>query len=228
VKGRAPEKGSPGEAKKSEKNTATGKPGSLEGDARAQSAATDRAVDGVDRKTGGSGEEAATTEPSKDELKAAEAPKVQDGFEVTNPNAPSAAKKLREAELEAQRLPLPQANTQGEGAIAALNNAQAPGVFFKEDDERSSNKREAQDEQEDEDERALREAVEEARQLLAEVKGVQRVGPGRSDTGERIIVISTERGFTDASMDAIPAAVRQFPTLVAVPFDLLPLRRERR
>jgi hypothetical protein len=34
-------------------------------------------------------------------------------------------------------------------------------------------------------------------------------------------------GFSEASMAKVPSRVHRFPTLVALPFDLLPLRRDR-
>lgn len=99
----------------------------------------------------------------------------------------------------------------------ALDNAQEPGVLFQED----SHER-APEEQEDPE---LLEAVEEAIRLLFGVRGIHHIGPGTDDAGETVIVISVGQGFGEESMRRIPAAVRRFKTLVAIPFDLLPLKR---
>ncbi|MBX5482285.1 MAG: hypothetical protein IRZ16_10680 [Myxococcaceae bacterium] len=104
-------------------------------------------------------------------------------------------------------------------AIGALNQAQEPGVYFREQHQEG----ERGDEDEDPE---LAAAVEECIRLLFGVRGIHHVGPGIDDAGEPVIVVSVSRGFTQASMAAIPATVHRFKTLVALPFDLLPLRRD--
>lgn len=99
----------------------------------------------------------------------------------------------------------------------ALDNAQEPGVLFQEE----SNER-SPEEQEDPE---LLEAVEEAIRLLFGVRGIHHIGPGTNDAGETVIIISVGQGFTEESMRRVPEAVRRFKTLVALPFDLLPLKR---
>ena len=107
----------------------------------------------------------------------------------------------------------------GGGAIHVLNNAKDPGVFFREDDPEDARR----DEDEDPE---LAAAVEETIRLLFGVRGIHRVGPGQNDAGEPVIVISTARGFSEASMRAIPDRVHRFRTLLALPYELLPLRRD--
>ena len=54
-----------------------------------------------------------------------------------------------------------------------------------------------------------------------------RIGPGHNDKNEPIIVVATTHGFSDASLAQVPEKVHRFATLIAIPFDLLPLKRER-
>lgn len=104
-----------------------------------------------------------------------------------------------------------------------LENAKEPGVLFKEDDD-EGNAGEGAEEEEEEDP-ALMEAVEECIQRLFGVRGIHHIGPGTNDQGEKVIVISTTQGFGEESMRRVPAEVRGYKTLVALPFDLLPLKR---
>jgi hypothetical protein len=99
----------------------------------------------------------------------------------------------------------------------ALDNAQEPGVLFQEEPHDRS-----PEEQEDPE---LMEAVEEAIRLLFGVRGIHHIGPGTNDSGETVIIIAVGPGFTEESMRHVPEAVRRFKTLVAMPFDLLPLKR---
>ena len=105
-------------------------------------------------------------------------------------------------------------------ALVALDNAQDSGVFFKEDRERDGHT-------EDQEDPALREAVEECIRLLFGVRGIHHVGPGRNEANEPVIVVAASDGFTAESMKAVPERVQGFATLVALPFDLVPLRRAR-
>lgn len=105
------------------------------------------------------------------------------------------------------------------GAIHVLNSAQEPGVYFREEEHEGSRN----DEQEDPE---LADAVEECIRLLFGVRGIHRVGPGTNDAGQPVIIISVNRGFSQSSMGAIPEQVHRFKTLVALPYDLLPLKRD--
>lgn len=103
-------------------------------------------------------------------------------------------------------------------AMSLLHSAQEAGVFFNED---GSNPGAEQVDPE------LAAAVQEAGRLLAEVRGVLRVGPGTNDAGEKVIVVVADRGFGEGSLRQVPPLVHRFATLLALPYDLLPLRRER-
>jgi hypothetical protein len=118
-----------------------------------------------------------------------------------------------------QAPPLPRSN-RPEDAMTLLHAAQEAGVFFKEDGHREGHS-------EDQDDPEMAAAIEEAIRLLFGVQGVLRVGPGVNDAGEQVVVIVAHRGFGEASMKAVPPMVHRFPTLVALPYELLPLRRER-
>lgn len=104
-------------------------------------------------------------------------------------------------------------------SLAVLHAALEHGTYFV-------------DEEEDKKSRGALEpdfaaALEEARKLLAKVNGVVRVGPGRNEARQRVILVVTSQGFGEASMQQVPEKVKGFSTLVTVPYTLLPLRRER-
>lgn len=102
--------------------------------------------------------------------------------------------------------------------MTLLHDSREPGVLFQED--RDTPGGEPEDPE-------LAAAVAEATRILAGVSGVSRIGPGRNDAEERVIVVVAMRGFGEASLRAVPPQVHRFATLVAIPYDLLPLRRER-
>jgi hypothetical protein len=97
-----------------------------------------------------------------------------------------------------------------------LHQAQAEGTFVNEEGRRSA---------EEDPELAL--AVEEARKLLEPVKGIRRVAPGRNEEGDRVVLVVAERGFGEAGLNQVPRKVRRFATVLALAYELLPLRRER-
>lgn len=101
-----------------------------------------------------------------------------------------------------------------------LNHARDPGEYFKEDQHDGRHP-------EDEEDPELRAAVEEAIRLLFGVRGIHHIGPGKDDMGEPVIVIAAGRGFTQVALKRVPAKVHRFRTVLALPYDLLPLRRER-
>jgi hypothetical protein len=105
-------------------------------------------------------------------------------------------------------------------AYAALRQAKDKGVLFKEDWEREGHS-------EDQDDPELADAVEDVIAKLFGRAGVLRVGPGRNEQGEPIVVVVATHGFSDASLAAVPERSGRFPVMLALSFDLLPLRRER-
>jgi hypothetical protein len=105
------------------------------------------------------------------------------------------------------------------GAFSALKEAKEAGVYFR-DQSREEGHRE-----EDEDPE-LAAAVEEAIRLLFGVRGIHHVGPGLDEAGQPVVLIVADAGFGEASLRAVPAKVRRFDTLLALPYDLLPLRRD--
>jgi hypothetical protein len=118
---------------------------------------------------------------------------------------------------------LPPSRTDGQDPLAALNRAQPPGVYYKEDEDGGNRGRDRDDGEAIDPE--LEEALEETLQLLFGVPGIHRVSPGTDEEGSPVVLIFTARGFTRPSMDRIPEEVRGFKTLLVVPYDLLPLRR---
>ena len=105
-------------------------------------------------------------------------------------------------------------------AFTLLNQAEPHGVFFKEDYEREGHT-------EDQEDPELRAAVEEAIRVMFGVRGVMRIGPGRNQADEPVIVIMTGQGFGEAQMAKVPEKVHRFPTVTALPFDVLPLKKDR-
>ena len=72
---------------------------------------------------------------------------------------------------------------------------------------------------------ALAETVEEASRLLFGLAGSHRVRPGRDPEGQPVVLIVPARGFGAVSLARIPEQVHRFRTLLALPYDLLPLRQ---
>jgi hypothetical protein len=105
-------------------------------------------------------------------------------------------------------------------AFKLLREAKDKGVLFSEDAL-------ADGHSEDQDDPALAEAVEECIRQCFGLRGILRIGPGKNDLREPIIVVAITQGFTDAGLARVPAVVNGFSTLIAIPFDLLPLKRER-
>lgn len=105
-------------------------------------------------------------------------------------------------------------------AFSLLKEAREKGVLFVEDALKDGHS----EDQEDPEHAA---AVEECIAQCFGVRGILRIGPGHNDKNEPIIVVATAHGFTEASLAKVPEKVHRFPTLIAIPFDLLPLKRER-
>jgi hypothetical protein len=105
-------------------------------------------------------------------------------------------------------------------AFQLLREARDRGVLFVEDAL-------AEGHTEDQEDPMHRAAVEECIRVCFGLRGILRIGPGHNDKNEKIIVVATTHGFSDASLAQVPERVHGFPTLIAIPFDLLPLKRER-
>ncbi len=104
-------------------------------------------------------------------------------------------------------------------AFKLLHQAKESGVLYQEDYANGGG--------EDQDDPELAAAVEETIRLLFGVRGILRVGPGKNEANQPIIVVVASGGFGEASIAAVPAKVHRFETLLALPYELLPLRRER-
>lgn len=105
-------------------------------------------------------------------------------------------------------------------AFSLLKEAREKGVLFVEDALADGHS----EDQEDPEHAA---AVEACIAQCFGVRGILRIGPGHNDKNEPIIVVATTHGFSDASLSKVPEKVHRFATLIAIPFDLLPLKRER-
>lgn len=105
-------------------------------------------------------------------------------------------------------------------AFGLLRDAKPAGELFVEDAL-------ADGHSEDQEDPELSAAVEECIAKCFGVRGILRIGPGHNDKLEPIIVVSVTQGFTEASFAAVPAKVHRFATLVAIPFELLPLKKDR-
>lgn len=104
-------------------------------------------------------------------------------------------------------------------AFALLKEAREKGILFVEDALKEGHS-------EDQEDPMHRAAVEECIRVCFGLRGILRIGPGHNDKNEKIIVVATTHGFSDASLATVPEKVHGFPTLIAIPFDLLPLKRE--
>lgn len=150
---------------------------------------------------------------------------IRDGFEKTDPRATAVTSgsfaslsavgavqtRLGGSILRPDRPP---------DAFALLREAKEQGVLFQEDWNREGHS-------EDQDDPELAAAVEEVISRLFGKAGILRVGPGRDESQEPVVVVVATHGFTDASLAAIPEKAGRFPTMLALSFELLPLRRER-
>ncbi len=105
-------------------------------------------------------------------------------------------------------------------AFALLKEARDKGLLFVEDALKDGHS-------EDQDDPEHAAAVEECIRQCFGLRGILRIGPGHNDKDEPIIVVATTQGFSDASLAKVPEKVHRFATLIAIPFDLLPLKRER-
>lgn len=104
-------------------------------------------------------------------------------------------------------------------AFTLLKDAREEGQLFTEDWKREGHT-------EEKDDPALAAAVEECIRLCFGLPGIQRIGPGRDDQHLPIIVVVAARGFTEATLAKVPPRVFDFNTTIALPFELLPLRRD--
>jgi hypothetical protein len=149
---------------------------------------------------------------------------VRDGFEKSDPrlkslNSTSFQALSPVADVKAA-MAAPVRTDKPLDAYAALRQAKEKGVLFSEDWEREGHS-------EDHDDPELADAVEDVIARLFGRAGVLRVGPGRNEQGEAIVVVVATHGFSDASLAAVPERSGRFPVMLALSFDLLPLRRER-
>ena len=143
---------------------------------------------------------------------AAKASPKQEAFQAAKPGDPRPGTART---TSAPEVPIP---TSGVGKL--LNDAQPPGTYFKLKQRESG--RQGGDEAPDAE---LAAAVEEAARLLAEVGGVEGVAPGENDAHQPVVVIQAGKGFTQTSLSRIPERVGRFATLLALPYELLPLRK---
>jgi len=104
------------------------------------------------------------------------------------------------------------------GALAALHDAKEPGVYFRDHSQRGAGDDSSEDPE-------LAAAVEEAIRLLFGVRGIHHIAPGENQAHEPVVLIQADRGFTEAALQQVPEKVHRFPTLVVVPYELLPLRK---
>ncbi len=105
-------------------------------------------------------------------------------------------------------------------AFLLLKEARDKGVLFVEDAL-------AEGHSEDKEDPEHAAAVEECIAQCFGVRGILRIGPGHDDKNKPIIVVATTHGFTGESLSKVPEKVHRFATLIAIPFDLLPLKLER-
>jgi hypothetical protein len=111
-----------------------------------------------------------------------------------------------------------------------LKDVREAGEFFEQlnPDGGGGGQQQQQDQQQEEVDPEWVAAVQETGQALTGVRGISAVTRGLSDDDERVVLVLTNPGLTNNTFDKlIPSQSRGFPTLVAIPFDALPLRRDR-
>lgn len=161
--------------------------------------------------------------------------KQRDDFDKRRLEDPTGLAKLEEkvgvdamkAVAEAQANALIAKQDRPLDAMSLLHMAQEEGHFLKEGFGGGGDGGSEGGEPQDDEDQALLLAVAEARELLAGTRGIERVSPARDERGGRLIAIVTCRGFGEAALHALPKEVRGFPLVLAIPFDILPLRRDR-
>ncbi len=153
--------------------------------------------------------------------------KAKDGFEGQNlVHALRTAQAQQAAQAKAAvpvKAAVPQAQpasrpSRPPDAFSVLHAAQDPGVYFKEEGHNGAA------EQADPE---LSAAIEEAIRLLFGVRGILRVSGGFNQEDQPAIIVVATQGFGEASMKLVPPFVHRFETILAVPYDMLPLKRER-
>lgn len=130
---------------------------------------------------------------------------------TSHSNLSSVGMRLGAGTLRAERPP---------DAYALLREAKEPGVFFKEDSMHDGHTEEHEDPE-------LAAAVEETIRQLFGVRGILRVGGGKNEKAESIVIVVAAHGFSEASLARVPEKVHRFRTVLAIPFELLPLRKDR-
>lgn len=144
--------------------------------------------------------------------------KTKDGFETDMDPVQAALRRSDQAvSTQASQANAGLRSSKPTDPMAVLQDAKEPGFYWKEHGEG------------DPVDPELLAAVEECRRILEEqaVPGIDRVGPGTNEAGDPVVVVVGNRGFGEASLKRVPQMVRQFATLLSLPYDLLPLRRER-
>lgn len=185
-----------------------------------------------ERKEGGrkvAGSKSVVPDKSQNQKQKAGAPgkrPLDTGFGTTSFESANARMQELKKAADLQKLqapPPPRLSGGGLGdAMKALHNAKENGVFYKEEGFGGESR---PDEQTVDPE--LEAAVEECIRLLFGVQGIMRVGPGLNEANEPVVVVVATRGFSAKSLTVVPQTVHRFKTLLALPFELLPLRRER-
>lgn len=138
------------------------------------------------------------------------------GDALTQKEKLTASRKVAEASLQAAAR-----TDRPPDALTLLHSAKEPGTLFKEDDA-DGNAAEVLP-----SDAGLADAVEEAIRRLFGTRGIMRIGSGRNEANEPVVVVVAAPGFNETSLKAIPPRIQRFETLLAIPYELLPLKKER-
>jgi hypothetical protein len=143
-------------------------------------------------------------------VKAAVAAPARPATAASAANLRAVQKNMLAGSMRSEKLP---------DAFSLLKEAKEAGVLFVEDSQREGHAEELEDPE-------LAAAVEECIRVCFGVRGILRIGAGRNGLDEPIIVVTTCHGFSESSLAKVPESVHRFATLIAIPFDLLPLKRD--
>jgi hypothetical protein len=105
-------------------------------------------------------------------------------------------------------------------AFSALKEAQDQGVLLRLEWEQGEHAEENENPE-------LAAAVEEVIRAVFGQPGILRVGPAKDETGAVVIAVVATTGFSHGAFASIPETARGFLVVLALSFDLLPLKRDR-
>ncbi|HZH04373.1 MAG TPA: hypothetical protein VEY30_11350 [Myxococcaceae bacterium] len=113
-------------------------------------------------------------------------------------------------------VPPPPSRSQEGTALGALNSAQAPGYYVR---ERAPGTEEVDHE--------LAQAVEQVFAELKDLPALERVLAANDEHDQPIVAVDTKKGLSYSQLLAAPDVAGRFKVVYRVPYEALPLKRDR-